>query len=49
MTHGDPYTGISRMYLKLKAQLMPYIYTSAASAANINRRMAIPACPWSAR
>ncbi len=34
-THGDPYTGISRMYLKLKAQLMPYIYTSAASAANI--------------
>lgn len=24
------------MYLKLKAQLMPYIYTSAASAANID-------------
>lgn len=36
MTHGDPYTGISRMYLKLKSQLMPYIYTSAASAANID-------------
>ncbi len=35
-THGDPYTGISRMYLKLKAQLMPYIYTSAASAANVD-------------
>lgn len=35
-THGDPYTGISRMYLKLKSQLMPYIYTTAASAANIN-------------
>lgn len=35
-THGDPYTGISRMYLKLKSQLLPYIYTSAASAANIN-------------
>lgn len=35
-THGDPYTGISRMYLKLKAQLMPYIYTTAASAANID-------------
>ena len=34
--HGDPYTGISRMYLKLKSQLMPYIYTSAASAANID-------------
>ena len=33
---GDPYTGISRMYLKLKARLMPYIYTTAASAANIN-------------
>ena len=35
-THGDPYTGISRMYLKLKSQLMPYIYTTAASAANID-------------
>ncbi|MBE6469382.1 MAG: hypothetical protein E7001_05415 [Coriobacteriaceae bacterium] len=35
-THGDPYTGISRMYLKLKSQLMPYIYTTAASASNIN-------------
>ncbi len=35
-THGDPYTGISRMYLKLKAQLMPYLYTTAASAANID-------------
>lgn len=33
--HGDPYTGISRMYLKLKSQLMPYIYSSAASAANV--------------
>lgn len=35
-THGDPYTGISRMYLKLKSQLMPYIYTTAASASNID-------------
>ncbi len=35
-TFGDPYTGISRMYLKLKAQLLPYIYTSAASASNID-------------
>lgn len=35
-TFGDPYTGINRMYLKLKAQLMPYIYTSAASAANLD-------------
>nr|WP_187231555.1 discoidin domain-containing protein [Collinsella sp. BA40] len=35
-THGDPYTGISRMYLKLKSQLLPYIYTTAASAANID-------------
>lgn len=33
--HGDPYTGISRMYLKLKAQMMPYIYTNAYAAANI--------------
>lgn len=35
-TYGDPYTGINRMYLKLKSQLMPYIYTTAASAANID-------------
>lgn len=34
--HGDPYTGVSRMYLKLKAQMMPYIYTNAYAAANIN-------------
>ena len=35
-TYGDPYTGINRMYLKLKSQLMPYIYTTAASASNID-------------
>ena len=35
-THGDPYTGISRMYLKLKAQMMPYTYTNAYAAANID-------------
>lgn len=35
-THGEPYMSIARMYLKLKSQLMPYIYTSAASAANID-------------
>ena len=35
-TFGDPYTGINRMYLKTKAQLLPYIYTGAASAANID-------------
>ncbi|MDY4041817.1 MAG: glycoside hydrolase family 31 protein [Collinsella sp.] len=35
-TYGDPYTGINRMYLKLKSSLMPYIYTTAASAANID-------------
>ena len=35
-TFGDPFTGISRMYLKLKSQLMPYLYTTAASAANID-------------
>ena len=34
-TYGDPYTGINRMYLKLKSQLLPYIYTSAASASNV--------------
>ena len=35
-TFGDPYTGISRMYLKLKARMMPYVYTNAAAAANID-------------
>ena len=34
--HGDPFTGVSRMYLKLKAQMMPYIYTNAYAAANID-------------
>ena len=34
-TYGDPYTGINRMYLKLKSQLLPYIYTTAASASNV--------------
>ena len=34
-THGDPYTGVSRMYLKMKAMMMPYIYTNAYAAANI--------------
>lgn len=35
-TFGDPYTGISRMYMKIKARLMPYIYTCAVSASNID-------------
>lgn len=35
-TFGDPYTGINRMYMKIKARLMPYLYTCAASAANID-------------
>ena len=35
-TFGDPYTGINRMYLKLKAQLLPYLYTTAASASGID-------------
>lgn len=34
-TFGDPYTGINRMYLKIKSQLMPYLYTTAYSASNI--------------
>lgn len=33
---ADPYKSTSRMYLKLKSQLMPYMYTAAASAANID-------------
>lgn len=35
-TFGDPYTGINRMYMKMKSQLMPYIYTCAACASNID-------------
>ena len=35
-THGDPYTGVSRMYLKMKAMMMPYTYTNAYAAANID-------------
>ena len=35
-TFGDPYTGINRMYLKTKAKLMPYLYTTAYSSSNIN-------------
>ena len=30
--NGDPHTGVCRMYLKLKSQLMPYLRTCAASA-----------------
>ena len=33
---GDPHTGICRMYLKLKSTLMPYLYTTAASAAGLD-------------
>lgn len=36
--HGDPFTGVSRMYLKTKAMLMPYIYTNAYAAANIDTK-----------
>ena len=35
-THGDPYTGVSRMYLKMKAMMMPYTYTNAYAAANMD-------------
>lgn len=34
-TFGDPYTGINRMYMKMKSMLMPYIYTCAVSASNL--------------
>ncbi|MDQ0360307.1 TIM-barrel domain-containing protein [Breznakia pachnodae] len=30
--HGDDFDDMNRMYLKLKAQLMPYIYTTAQEA-----------------
>lgn len=33
---GDPYTGLNRMYMKIKAQMLPYIYTGAASGSNID-------------
>lgn len=35
-TFGDPYTGINRMYMKMKSRLMPYIYTCAAAASNLD-------------
>lgn len=35
-TFGDPYTGINRMYMKIKSKLMPYIYTTAVSASNLD-------------
>ncbi|MGL5378454.1 TIM-barrel domain-containing protein, partial [Clostridium sp.] len=30
--HGEPYASINRMYLKMKAEMMPYIYTIANEA-----------------
>lgn len=30
--HGDPYTAMNRMYLKLKAELMPYLYSEGIKA-----------------
>ncbi len=30
--YGEPYASINRMYLKLKAEMMPYIYTNAAES-----------------
>lgn len=32
--HGDPYTGMNRMYLKLKAELMPYLYSEGYKSAS---------------
>lgn len=32
--NGDPYTPINRMYLKMKAEMMPYTYTLAKEATN---------------
>nr|WP_239471609.1 TIM-barrel domain-containing protein [Olsenella profusa] len=34
-TYGDPYTGVCRMYLKLKSELMPYLHTCAVAAAGV--------------
>ncbi|MGL5378342.1 TIM-barrel domain-containing protein, partial [Clostridium sp.] len=31
---GEPYTSINRMYLKLKGEMMPYIYSNANEATN---------------
>lgn len=33
--NGDPHTGVCRMYLKLKSELMPYLYTCAAAASGL--------------
>ncbi|MFJ7933988.1 FIMAH domain-containing protein [Sporosarcina sp. NPDC096371] len=36
---GQPYTDINRMYLKLKAQMMPYIYTIAEESTSTSMPM----------
>lgn len=33
--YGEPFTGVARRYLKLKARLMPYTYTCAAAASGL--------------
>lgn len=37
--YGQPYTDINRMYLKLKAQMMPYIYTIAEESTSTSMPM----------
>lgn len=32
--HSDPYKSINRMYLKMKAELMPYLYTEGMNSVN---------------
>lgn len=37
--YGEPYASINRMYLKMKAQMMPYIYSNAAEATETSMPM----------
>ena len=41
--HGEPYTSISRKYLKLKESLLPYMYSYAARGDPDRRRAGAPA------
>ncbi|SDP85845.1 discoidin domain-containing protein, partial [Clostridium gasigenes] len=37
--YGEPYASMNRMYLKLKAQMMPYIYTNAEESTSTSNPM----------
>ncbi|MDY0393871.1 glycoside hydrolase family 31 protein [Virgibacillus halophilus] len=37
--YGEPYTSINRMYLKMKSEMMPYIYSNAAESSETSMPM----------